>query len=145
MRRIPPQASVKKAVFAALPEALRRASGDGAYPFSGLAEALPRLSLDEVAFLRGTPAGRSRWDAQRVELNAFTSDALIAFVEAKLRQHGLARKVCPPAAVVAEAASGVEAQVSRLPSTAGLGRRCIRHPATRLWGKSRTDGFFHGR
>ena len=64
---------------------------------------LKRLDAEEKAFLRGTPTGRGHWSAQRVELNAFTSDALVKFIEAKLRQHGLAMKVCPPPKMVAVA------------------------------------------
>ena len=78
------------------------------------AELLQRLSHAETQFLRGTPAGRGQWSAQRVELNAFTSDALVAFIEAKLRQHGLTAKVCPPPAVVlAEGRTALQHRIER--------------------------------
>src|SRR5262249_29684971 len=40
--------------------------------------------------------GRNQWECDRVELNAFTSPALIAFLERKLRDAGAAAKVIPP-------------------------------------------------
>ena len=96
------------------------------------AELLQRLSNAETQFLRGTPAGRGQWSAQRVELNAFTSDALVAFIEAKLRQHGLTAKVCPPAAVmVAEGRTALQhriehdllRRISEMVDVAALARR----------------------
>jgi hypothetical protein len=45
-------------------------------------------SPEEIAFLRGDGVR-----GQRVELNAFTSRALVAFVEAKLRDHGVTKLV----------------------------------------------------
>ena len=41
-----------------------------------------------------------QWRCQRVELNAFTSPGLIAYIEDGLRAHGAAGKVIPPAAVI---------------------------------------------
>lgn len=82
-------------------------------------ELAPRLTDEERRFLGGARRpGQRLWDAQRVELNAFTSDALIAFVEGKLAAHGLAEKVCPPAPVVQQEARRaiahrVEAAVQR--------------------------------
>jgi hypothetical protein len=41
----------------------------------------------------------ARYAGQRVELNAFTSDALVAWIEGKLKQHGI-RKVVPDGATL---------------------------------------------
>jgi DNA topoisomerase VI subunit B len=53
---------------------------------------------EEVAFLRGTPmfdgGRRQKYRGQRVELNAFTSDQFIAWLEGKLQEHGV-EKVIP--------------------------------------------------
>ena len=43
-----------------------------------------------------------RWHGRRIELNAFRSDALVRWVEAKLAEQGIA-KVVPPADVLADA------------------------------------------
>jgi hypothetical protein len=46
---------------------------------------------------------------KRVELNAMTTEALIDWLDRKMEEHG-ARKVIPPASVMAERASGCLAQ-----------------------------------
>ena len=81
------------------------------------------LSTEEREFFAARYLGRHRWDGRRVELNALTSGALIAYVEQKLRAHGLTAKVLPPpavvaahvrAAVAAEVREAVTAEVARL-------------------------------
>jgi len=81
------------------------------------------LSAEERKFFAAEYLGGHRWNGRRVELNAFTSDALLAFVEGKLRAHGLTEKVLPPQevlaakareAVVAEVEDAVTAEVARL-------------------------------
>ena len=47
---------------------------------------------DEQAFLV-SGGGPGRWVGRRVELNALTSDQLVAFLEGKLRQHGVGKVV----------------------------------------------------
>jgi hypothetical protein len=55
---------------------------------------------EEIAFLRGERWGRSHYVGRRVELNAFTSGSFLAWIEAKLREHGIG-KVVPPADALA--------------------------------------------
>ena len=45
---------------------------------------------EEIAFLRGDQDWR-HYRGQRVELNAFTSDAFVAWLEAKLEEHGVGK------------------------------------------------------
>ena len=80
------------------------------------------LTAEELDFLRGRRVAGS-WEARWVELNAFTSGALVAFIECKLAQHGLTAKVLPPQevvaakareAVAAEVEDAVTAEVARL-------------------------------
>jgi hypothetical protein len=77
-----------------------RAGGGGAY------DPAPNLRKNgateaEIEFL----CCRERWNAyagQRVELNAFTSDALVAWIETKLEQNGI-RKLVPEATTLERA------------------------------------------
>ncbi|MGA7235933.1 MAG: hypothetical protein WBY44_09645 [Bryobacteraceae bacterium] len=66
-------------------------------------KALPQ-SLDltdtERRHFEGEFKGHKQWECGRVELNAFTSPALIAFLERKLREAGAAAKVIPPLKVL---------------------------------------------
>jgi hypothetical protein len=59
------------------------------------------LTQKEIDFLTGGETyrdseGKGYWIGKRVELNAFTSDQLISYIETKLKQHGLTEKVSPP-------------------------------------------------
>ncbi|MFH1268522.1 MAG: ATP-binding protein [Planctomycetota bacterium] len=63
-----------------------------------------RLNEVETEHFRGERIGNKRWKAQRVELNALAADPdrFIAWVEGKLEEHGLARKLIPPAKAIKE-------------------------------------------
>ncbi|MFH1921737.1 MAG: ATP-binding protein [Planctomycetota bacterium] len=70
-------------------------------------KAIPKkLLLDETEteYFRGERISNKRWKAQRVELNALAAnpDRFIAWVEGKLEEHGLARKLIPPAKAIKE-------------------------------------------
>jgi hypothetical protein len=56
---------------------------------------------EEIAFLCAEHTGIG-YSGQRVELNAFTSDALIAWIESKLKKHGI-KKVVPDVATLEHA------------------------------------------
>jgi len=63
-------------------------------------KALPQaLELTELEreYFEGTKVGSKSWKCRRVELNAFTSPALIGNVETELQKHGVRGKVIPPA------------------------------------------------
>jgi hypothetical protein len=47
---------------------------------------------DEIKFLRGQPHGKG-FRGRRVELNAFTSDQFVEWLERKLKEHGIAKVV----------------------------------------------------
>ena len=70
---------------------------------------------EEIAYLTGNGTGRG----QRVELNALTSPQFIAFLERKLKQHGV-RKIVPGKAVLLDAnrrayfAHGVNAEIEKI-------------------------------
>lgn len=60
------------------------------------------LTSEEYEFLRGSARtswrnGKEKpvWYAQRIELNAMTPEQLIGFIERKLDEHGLSKKVLP--------------------------------------------------
>jgi hypothetical protein len=57
---------------------------------------------EEIAFLAGKRGPDGCYHGRRVELNAFTSDQFVAWLEAKLRSHNV-RKVIPDARTLAEA------------------------------------------
>jgi hypothetical protein len=66
-------------------------------------KALPKglvLTDMERRYFEGEFKGRKQWESSRIELNAFTSPALIAFLERKLREAGAATKVIPPSKVL---------------------------------------------
>jgi hypothetical protein len=50
----------------------------------------------ERAYFEGRRAGDRVWVCQRVELNAFSAPALVAYIEQKLQQAGVRGKVIPP-------------------------------------------------
>lgn len=50
-------------------------------------------TAEEVAFLCDDPDVWHGYSGQRVELNAFTSDKLVAWIEAKLKLHGIAKVI----------------------------------------------------
>jgi hypothetical protein len=54
---------------------------------------------EEVAFLRGQLLPDGRYHGRRVELNAFTSDEFVTWLESKLEEHGIS-KVIPDAATL---------------------------------------------
>ena len=54
---------------------------------------------EEVAFLRGQLLPDGRYHGRRVELNAFTSDEFVNWLESKLEEHGIS-KVIPDAATL---------------------------------------------
>ena len=66
----------------------------------------PRLTAAAREWFGGEPCDwdgygqPKQWRCQRVELNAFTSPGLIAYIEDSLRAHGAAGKVIPPAGVI---------------------------------------------
>jgi DNA topoisomerase VI subunit B len=68
------------------------------------------LSAAEREWFEGTPSdwtfgGRpNQWTCRRVELNAFSSPALIAYIEDGLARHGATAKVIPPDEVIASTA-----------------------------------------
>ena len=70
------------------------------------AQLIPQLSESALEWFTGTETewdgyGKpKKWACQRVELNAFTSPGLIAYIEDGLRAHGAAGKVIPPADVI---------------------------------------------
>jgi hypothetical protein len=59
-----------------------------------------RLDDTERAWFEGNPAGWSSWICRRVELNAFTAPALVAYIEGKLEAAGATGKIVPPADVL---------------------------------------------
>ena len=59
------------------------------------------VTAAEIQVLRGKPSGE-RFIGQRVELNAFTSEQLIEWLELKLAEHNIA-KVVPDAQTLAKA------------------------------------------
>lgn len=67
---------------------------------------VPSLTDLEAEWFTGRPAGwdhygrARRWQCKRVELNAFSSPGLIAYIEDGLRRHGADGKVVPPAGVI---------------------------------------------
>jgi hypothetical protein len=67
---------------------------------------LPRLSAAARDWFTGTVIERDyqgapkRWRCKRVELNAFTSPGLIAYIEDGLAAHGASQKVVPPRQVI---------------------------------------------
>jgi hypothetical protein len=67
---------------------------------------LPRLTPAAREWFTGTESswdhyGRPKqWQCRRVELNAFSSPGLIAYIEEGLARHGADRKVIPPADVI---------------------------------------------
>lgn len=65
-------------------------------------ELLQILTDSELNFLRGSADGiwqggkhKMIWHARRIELNAMTPEQLIGFIERKLDEHGLTKKVFP--------------------------------------------------
>jgi len=71
------------------------------------ARLVPLLSQAALDWFTGTVCDRDgygkpvRWECRRVELNAFTSPGLIAYIEDGLRGNGADGKVIPPAEVLA--------------------------------------------
>ena len=63
-----------------------------------------RLTDKENEWFEGEHLYRKRWKGTRVELNAFTAPALVAYIESALAKHGATRKVVPPKKVIVEAA-----------------------------------------
>jgi len=57
---------------------------------------------DEIEFLADVESWRGSWRGHRVELNSFTSDNFVAWIETKLREHGIA-KVVPDNATIEQA------------------------------------------
>lgn len=57
---------------------------------------------EEVEFLRGRPHGYKGYKGRRVELNAFTSDQFVKWLEGKLKKHGV-KKVIPDDAMLQRA------------------------------------------
>jgi hypothetical protein len=81
----------------------------GSEPVEYRGTADPRLNLrdcgateEECAFLV-TTQGKHQWAGQRVELNAMTSEQLVAWIEEKLRAHGLTTKLVPDREILEEA------------------------------------------
>ena len=64
----------------------------------GVKESLNDL---EREWFVGRQAGRKSWVCRRVELNAMSAPQLVAFIEAKLAEHGATAKVLPSDDVVA--------------------------------------------
>jgi len=68
-------------------------------------KALPSgLTLTDLEreYFMGRPATEKSWIARRIELNAFTAPALVAFIEEQLEQVGVTGKVIPPSEVLAQ-------------------------------------------
>jgi hypothetical protein len=85
-------------------------------------KALPKgLSLNDMErkYFEGVPCGvkgsKQLYRCCRVELNSLAADPdrFIEYVEAKLRQHGFAKKLVPPATVVLDRARNVRAELIR--------------------------------
>jgi hypothetical protein len=77
-----------------------------------------KLSPAERAAFTGRPTARRSgkkvvYEARCVEINAFTNDALVAYIEHKLQQHGAIGKVLPPADVLLEQYDAVWTQARR--------------------------------
>jgi hypothetical protein len=72
-----------------------------------------KLEVEEPAALKAFTGKRdgTSWAVQRVELNAFSSPALIAYVERKLRENGADEKFFPPEEVAEELAIEAEREV----------------------------------
>jgi hypothetical protein len=70
------------------------------------ARLVPQLSEAALDWFTGTVCDRNgygkpvRWECHRVELNAFTSPGLIAYIDDGLRAHGADPKVVPPPQVL---------------------------------------------
>ena len=105
------------------------------------AELAHGLSAKEREFFAARHLGGHRWEGRRVELNAFASDALVEYVEEKLRAEGLTAKVLPPREVVAakarealaaEVHEMVTAEVARLLDLDRLAARLGDQQAARL-------------
>jgi 5S rRNA maturation endonuclease (ribonuclease M5) len=68
---------------------------------------VPLLSEAALDWFTGTPCEHdfhgkpTKWQCRRVELNAFTSPGLVAYIEDGLRANGADSKVIPPAGVLA--------------------------------------------
>jgi hypothetical protein len=75
---------------------------------------LPRLSKTATQWFQGQVAARDvhgkpkQWRYQRVELNAFSSPQLIAYIEEGLARHGALGKVIPPGDVIRQDAYSSE-------------------------------------
>ncbi len=70
-------------------------------------KALPaglELTAEERRAFEGRPSGRAAWICERVELNAFTAPALVAYIEERLAAEGATDKVLPPENVLADEA-----------------------------------------
>jgi hypothetical protein len=62
-------------------------------------KALPEglvLTDTEREYFEGRQVGRRAWVCQRIELNAFSAPALVAYIEEKLQRSGVRGKVIPP-------------------------------------------------
>jgi hypothetical protein len=62
-------------------------------------KALPQglvLTETERAYFEGRQAGHRSWICRRIELNALTAPALVAYIEATLQRAGVRGKVIPP-------------------------------------------------
>jgi hypothetical protein len=77
--------------------------------FTRIKELPADLVLDEDAreWFTGQPIGttqdgKTQYGCTRCELNAFSSDELVEFIEAGLARHGITEKLVPPPNVVAE-------------------------------------------
>jgi len=88
-----------------------------------------RLTATERAAFEGRPQRGTPWDrhrtgiGQRVELNAFSADGLVAYIERRLQETGVRGKVVPPDSVLrtevhtgyrAELAVRVQREIERL-------------------------------
>jgi hypothetical protein len=119
---------------------------------------VPRLDETELAWFGGaaiawktdrkTGARKpSQWRCRRTELNAFTSPALIAYIEDALKRHGAAAKVVPPRPVLrhelrsayeSAVKARVEEIVARLADVSSITRdvqRVARRRASRTVGR----------
>lgn len=103
-------------------------------------------TAEEVAFLRGEPMydyGRKRkYKGSRVELNAFTSDQFVSWLESKLEEHGVSKVIPDDAtleqafrraaalkrfqAIIGKARAEVESYAATVPVPANL-RELVRH------------------